>query len=67
VDRVVTLTTSDEEQAGNPSLENWLSRPSEERLAEVERRLGLFVAMLLTFIPVPRGIFSQLRSEMVSA
>lgn len=33
----VTLTTFDEEQAGNPSLDYWMSRPPEERIAEVER------------------------------
>ena len=37
MDRVISLTTFDEEQARNSSLEYWLSRPAEGRIAEVER------------------------------
>jgi hypothetical protein len=37
MDRVIALTTFDREQAGNSSLEYWLGRAPEERLAEVER------------------------------
>jgi hypothetical protein len=37
MDRIITLTTFDEEQVRNAPLEYWLSRPPEERLAEVER------------------------------
>jgi hypothetical protein len=34
MDRVIRLTTFDEEQARNSALEYWLSRPPEERIAE---------------------------------
>jgi hypothetical protein len=37
MDRVIRLTTFDEEQERNSALEYWLSRPPEERIAEVER------------------------------
>jgi hypothetical protein len=37
MDRVITLTTFDREQAENSPLEYWLGRAPEERLAEVER------------------------------
>jgi hypothetical protein len=37
MERVITLTTFDEEQSRNASLEYWLSRPPEERIADVER------------------------------
>ena len=37
MDRVLSLTTFEEERAENAALEYWLSRPPEERIAEVER------------------------------
>jgi len=37
MDRVITQMTFDEEQVRNAPLEYWLSRPPEERIAEVER------------------------------
>ena len=37
MDRVLSLTTFDEERHRNSALEYWLSRPPEERIAEVER------------------------------
>jgi hypothetical protein len=37
MDRVLNLTSFDEELAANRALEFWLSRPPEERIAEVER------------------------------
>jgi hypothetical protein len=45
MDRVVSLTTFDEEQARNSSLEYWLSRPPEERIAEVERLRREYLAL----------------------
>jgi hypothetical protein len=37
MERVVSLTTFDEERKRNAPLEYWLSRPPEKRIAEVER------------------------------
>lgn len=37
MDQVLSLTTFDEERAANAALDYWLSRPPEERIAEVER------------------------------
>ena len=37
MERIVSLTSFEEERNHNPSLEYWLSRPPEERIAEVER------------------------------
>jgi hypothetical protein len=37
MDRVLSLTTFEEERAASATLEYWLSRPPEERIAEVER------------------------------
>jgi hypothetical protein len=37
MDRVISLTTFDEERHRNSALDYWLSRPPEERIAEVER------------------------------
>jgi hypothetical protein len=37
MDRVLSLTTFDEERRRNSALEYWLSQPPEERIAEVER------------------------------
>jgi hypothetical protein len=37
MDRVISLTSFEEEQARNSSLEYWLSRPPEERIGGVER------------------------------
>jgi hypothetical protein len=37
MDHVLNLTTFDEERAANAALDYWLSRPPEERIAEVER------------------------------
>ena len=37
MDRVLSLTTFEKERTANATLEYWLSRPPEERIAEVER------------------------------
>jgi hypothetical protein len=37
MDRVLTVTTFEQEEAENPALQYWLSRPPEERIAEIER------------------------------
>jgi hypothetical protein len=37
MDRVIGFTTFEEDEAGNAELAYWLSRPPEERIAEVER------------------------------
>jgi hypothetical protein len=37
MDRVISVTTFEEERSRNSSLAYWLSRPPEERIAEVER------------------------------
>lgn len=37
MDRVLSLTTFGEERHWNSALDYWLSRPPEERIAEVER------------------------------
>ena len=37
MERVLTLTSFEEEAEHNSALEHWLSRPAEERLAEVAR------------------------------
>jgi hypothetical protein len=37
MDRVVTLSSLEQEEADNSYLEYWLSRPAEERLEEVDR------------------------------
>src|ERR1022692_3815093 len=46
MDRVIRLTTFDEEQARNSALEYWLSRPPEESIAEVERLRREYFARL---------------------
>jgi hypothetical protein len=45
MDRVIGMTTFEEEQARNSSLEYWLSRPPEERIAEVERLRREYLAL----------------------
>lgn len=37
MDRVLALTTFEQEEAENAALLYWLSRPPEERIAEIER------------------------------
>jgi hypothetical protein len=37
MDRVVTLSSFEQEETDNSYLEYWLSRPAEERLEEVDR------------------------------
>ena len=37
MDRVITLTTFEEQESRNEALEYWLTRPPEERIQEVER------------------------------
>jgi hypothetical protein len=37
MERILTLTTFEQEEAENPALQYWLSRPPEERIAEIER------------------------------
>ena len=44
MDRVVSLTTFEEQRERNPALAYWLSRPPEERIAEVERLRREYVA-----------------------
>ncbi len=45
MDRVVTLSSLDREEADNSYLEYWLSRPPEERLEEVDRLRREFAAL----------------------
>lgn len=65
MDRVITLTTFDEEHARNSSLEYWLSRPPEERIAEVERLRREYWALQGNGIdePLPRLCRSLLLVE----
>ena len=37
MDRVITLTSFEQDEVGNAALKYWLTRPAEERLEEVER------------------------------
>jgi len=37
MDRVVTLSSFEQQESDNSYLEYWLSRPAEERLEEVDR------------------------------
>ena len=37
MDRVITLTSFEEQESRNEALEYWLTRPHEERIQEVER------------------------------
>ena len=46
MDRVLSLTTFEKERAANAALEYWLSRPPEERIAEVERLRQEYVEAL---------------------
>jgi hypothetical protein len=46
MDRVLSLTTFEGERAANATLEYWLSRPPEERIAEVERLRQEYVEAL---------------------
>ena len=46
MERVLNLTTFQEEQKGNPSLAYWLSRSPEERIAEVERLRQEYMVLL---------------------
>ena len=44
--RVVSLSSFEDERKENPTLAYWLSRPPEERIAEVERLRGEYLAGL---------------------
>jgi hypothetical protein len=65
MERVITLTTFDEEQSRNASLEYWLSRPPEERIAEVERLRREYMVLRGSGIdePLPRLCRSLLLVE----
>ncbi len=45
VDRVITLSSFEQEENDNPYLEYWLSRPAEERIEEVDRLRREFVTL----------------------
>ena len=46
MERIVSLSTFEDQECGNPSLAYWLSRPHEERIAEVERLRREYLASL---------------------
>ncbi len=46
MDRVVSITTFAQEREENPVLAYWLSRPPEERIAEVERLRREYIQQL---------------------
>lgn len=46
MDRVVSVTSFEREREENPALAYWLSRPPEERLAEVERLRREYIVQL---------------------
>ncbi len=46
MDRVIVLSTFEEDRAVNPALRYWLSRSPEERIAEVERLRREYMAGL---------------------
>jgi hypothetical protein len=45
VDRIVTLSSFEQQEADNAYLEYWLSRPTEERIEEVDRLRREFAAL----------------------
>ena len=47
MERVLSVTTFEEDQAARPTLTYWLSRPPEERIAEVERLRREYLAAIL--------------------
>jgi hypothetical protein len=57
MERVISLTTFQEEQNEKPSLAYWLSRPPAERIAEVERlRREYMVSLRGTPNGLPEGL-----------
>ena len=63
MERVLSLTTFDEVQKENPSLTWWLSRPPEERIAEVERlRREYYIAL---HGALPDGYPARLRRSLL--
>jgi len=48
MDRVITLSSFDQEEADNPYLEYWLTRPPNERIEEVDRLRHEFAALSRT-------------------
>ncbi|HLH16667.1 MAG TPA: hypothetical protein VKX45_05585 [Bryobacteraceae bacterium] len=46
MDRVVSWTSFEQEREENAALDYWLSRPPEERIAEVERLRREYIANL---------------------
>ncbi len=46
MDRVVSITMFAQEREENPALAYWLSRPAEERIAEVERLRREYILQL---------------------
>ena len=45
VDRTITLSSFEQEEADNSYLEYWLSRPTEERIEEVDRLRREFASL----------------------
>jgi hypothetical protein len=45
MDRVVTLSSFEQEETDNSCLEYWLSRPAEERIEEVDRLRREFASL----------------------
>ncbi len=45
MDRVVTLSSFEQEETDNSYLDYWLSRPAEERIEEVDRLRGEFATL----------------------
>jgi hypothetical protein len=45
MDRVLSLTTFEQERQANAALAYWLSRSPEERLAEIDRLRGEYMAI----------------------
>jgi hypothetical protein len=63
MERVLSLTTFDEERHRNSAMDYWLSRPPEERIAEVERlRREYFQALRgVDYDGQPEGLRRNLR------
>ena len=61
MERVISLTTFQEEQNEKPSLAYWLSRPPAERITEVERLRRELVSLRGTPNRLPEGLCRTLR------
>ena len=63
MERVIILSSFDQENAHNPALEYWLNRSSDERLQEVERLRREYMVAISGEDPnrVPQGLSRSLR------